>query len=317
MKAGQAGLSLARSWPIFSACLIAAVLVRPAQDRIDTLLAGTAMDQDILYFGSPAVMEGLSLGYRSLVADVYWMRAIQYYGRRDEADRRPVRYKNLFALLDITTTLDPDLVDAYRAGSTFLAEPEPAGAGQPFEAIRLLDKGISRHPQDWRYSFDKGFIYFWFLKDFRKAGEIWLETSRLNDAPPWMQGLAAMSMSKGGAVETARSLWERQYHESARADVRQNALNHLHSIQVAEDIWTLEYFIQKYLKKTGILPWKLQDLEREGLVSRIPDDPLGTPYLYLPEKAQVSLDPHSKVHYIQMPSMYREVFTEKLAARNP
>jgi hypothetical protein len=46
---------------------------------------------------------------------------VQYYGRHDEADRRPVRYKS-GAVLDITTTLDPDMVEAYRAGSTFLAE---------------------------------------------------------------------------------------------------------------------------------------------------------------------------------------------------
>jgi hypothetical protein len=286
------------------------------QDRIDTLLASVAPSPDILYFGSPVVMEKLSLGYRSFVADLYWMRTIQYYGRREEADRRLVRYKNLGALLDITTTLDPDLVDAYRAGSTFLAEPDPVGAGQPLEAIRLLDKAISRHPRDWRYPFDKGFVYFWFLRDFRKAGEIWLETSRLPDAPTWTQGLAAMSMSKGGAVDTARSLWQRQYQESDRADVRENALNHLRSIQVAEDLWTLEFLIQKYLQKTRLLPWRLDDLVRAGLARQIPLDPLGTPYQYLPERAEVRLDPRSKVRYLGMPGIYRKAFLEKLAGQN-
>ena len=61
----------------------------------------------------------MALGYDRLLADFYWMRTIQYYGRRDEADKRPVRYKNLPTLLDITTTLDPDLMDAYRVGSRF------------------------------------------------------------------------------------------------------------------------------------------------------------------------------------------------------
>jgi hypothetical protein len=310
-------LSQARSWLICGTWLIAVLLIRPVQDRIDTLLAGTAPNQDVLYFGSPVMMEKLSLGYRSFIADIYWMRTIQYYGRREEAARRPVRYKNLAALLDITTTLDPDLVDAYRAGSTFLAEPDPAGAGQPYEAVRLLDKGISRHPQDWRYPFDKGFIYFWFLKDFKTAGEIWLAASRLPNVPAWMQGLAAMSMSKGGAMEAARSLWQRQYQESDRVDVRENALNHLLSIQVAEDLWTLEYLIQKYLQKTGILPWRLGDLVRAGLAKRIPLDPLGMPYQYLPERSEVRLDPHSQIRYLAMPAIYREAFLEKLARQNP
>jgi hypothetical protein len=316
MSIRRPGLSQARFWLICAAWLIPAILIRPVQDRIDAHLAGTSTNPDVLYFGSPIVMEKLSLGYRSFVADLYWMRTIQYYGRREEADRRPVRYKNLAALLDITTTLDPDLVDAYRAGSTFLAEPDPAGAGQPYEAIRLLDKGISSHPRDWRFPFDKGFIYFWFLRDFKKAGEIWLETSRLPDTPAWMQGLAAMSMSKGGAMETARSLWQRQYQESGRADLRENARNHLLSIQVAEDLWTLEYLIQKYLRKTGTLPWRLEDLVRAGLIRQIPLDPLGTPYLYLPERAEVRLDPHSKVHYLSMPEVYRKAFLERLAGQD-
>src|SRR3974377_2183287 len=118
-----------------------------------------------LYFGSPAAVKKIALGYDGLVADVYWMGTIQYYGRREEAARRQVRYKNLGRLLDITTTLDPDLLDAYHAGSCFLAEADPVGAGQPYEAIKLLDKGISRHPQEWQLFFDRGFVHFWFTKD--------------------------------------------------------------------------------------------------------------------------------------------------------
>ncbi len=299
------------------ACLAGAILVWPVQARVDAILSSPAPVQDLLYFGSPSVVERMSLGYRSLLADIYWMRAIQYYGRRDEADRRPVRYGNLPALLDITTTLDPDLIDAYRAGSSFLSEPEPIGAGQPLEAIRLLEKGIGHNPQDWRLRFDKGFINFWYLKDFRTAGRIWLDASRIAGAPPWMEALAAMSFSRGGALETARSLWQRQYQESDRADVKGNALNHLHSIQVSEDKWTLEFLARKYLERTGSLPWSLEDLVRAGYVKRMPTDPLGTPYQFNPQTAQVELSPHSKVHFIPMPPVYREVFMEKLARQYP
>jgi hypothetical protein len=61
-------------------------------------------------------------------------------------------------------------------------------------------------------------------------------------------GACRYDSSKGRALETARSLWQRQYQESNRADVRDNAMNHLLSIQVAEDLRTLELFIGKYLK---------------------------------------------------------------------
>ena len=36
--------------------------------------------QQILYISSPAVMTRLALSYDALLADLYWIRAIQYYG---------------------------------------------------------------------------------------------------------------------------------------------------------------------------------------------------------------------------------------------
>jgi hypothetical protein len=317
MKLMQSWRTQCRSWFICGIFFVAALMIRPVQSRIDTLLANPAPDQDLLYFAAPVMVEKLTLGYRSIVADIYWMRAIQYYGRRDEAARRPVRYKNLAALLEITTTLDPDMVDAYRAGSSFLAEPEPLGAGNPQEAIRLLDRAIARHPDDWRYAFDKGFIHFWYLRDFKPAGEIWLKTSRIAGAPVWMEPLAAMSLSHGGAMATARSIWQRQYRESDRADVKKNAMNHLLSIQVAEDMWTLEFLVENYVRKTGLLPWTLDDLVRSGYIKKAPTDPLGTPYQFNPQTGMVQLGLQSKVHYIEMPAVYREVFLQNLARQYP
>jgi hypothetical protein len=37
---------------------------------------------------SPALVKKMALGFDNLPADFYWMRAIQYYGRRDKADKR-------------------------------------------------------------------------------------------------------------------------------------------------------------------------------------------------------------------------------------
>jgi tetratricopeptide (TPR) repeat protein len=294
--------------------VVLALLVKPVQDKVAARLGEQTVVTDQLYFGSPAGVKKMALGYEGLLADLYWMRTIQYYGRREEAARRPVRYKNLGALLDITTTLDPDLMDAYHAGSIFLAEAEPLGAGQPREAIRLLDKGIAHDPLEWRLYYDKGFVYYLFLRDFKSAGVVWLAASKLPTAPPWMEGLAASALSKGGAMETAKSLWERQYRESSRADIRENAKNHVVSIQVAEDLWTLEYFIKKYQERTGVYPRKLEDLVQAGWFRRLPSDPLGTPYQYDPDDGRVRLSPETKVRYLDLPESYREDFLKRLAS---
>jgi hypothetical protein len=305
--------NLAHGWFLAGACLAAALLVKPVQEQVDTRIKNRSAGPDLLYFGSPRAVKKMSLGFESLVADAYWMRTIQYYGRRDEAARRAIPYKNLAALLDITTTLDPKLLDAYRVGSVFLGEPEPVGAGQPQESIRLLEKGIAQHPGEWRLPFDKGFVYFWYLKDFVKAGEVWLSASRMPAAPPWMEGLAAMAMSRGGAVETARALWQRQYQESDRPDVRTNARNHLASIQVNEDLWTLEFFLEEYARKFGRFPARLEDLVAARLLPVLPRDPSGFPYLYDRATGKVQLDPTSKVRFLKIPFDYKDEFRRKLA----
>jgi tetratricopeptide (TPR) repeat protein len=296
------------SWLCYGVCLICAILIKPAQDHFESCLGEPGQEPDLLFFSSPALVKKMALGYDSLLADIYWMRAIQYYGRRDEASKRPVRYKNLSALLDITTTLDPDLLDAYHAGSYFLSEPDPIGAGQPREALKLLDKGIRAHPKEWRLYYTKGFVYYWFLQDYKAAGEVWLSASKLQEAPYWMPGLAAMSMSKGGAIEIATSLWQRQYQESNRADIKDNARNHLISIQVARELWRLEALIERFKAKFGSYPQSLEELARgQGGKCQIVD-PLGTPYHYDPRTGKVQLSPETKVRYLPIPESYKEQF---------
>jgi len=300
-------------WLLVAACLAAAWLIRTAQDQIDARQNRSLVDPDVLYFSSPRAVKALALGYDGLIADVYWMRAIQYYGRRDEAARRQVRYKNLPALLDIVTTLDPRMLDVYRAGSIFLAEPEPLGAGEPLEALRLLYKGVSLRPLEWPLRFDQGFVYYLYLKDYRRAGQAWLEASRVEGAPPWMEGLAAHGLSQGGDVETARYLWRRQLEGSARADVRDNARNHLASIQVDEDISTLEFFLDKYAATHGAAPARLEDLVRAGFLDHVPLDPSGVPYQYNSATGAVTLSSASRVRYLEMPDNYRKTIKDNLA----
>ncbi|MGC2060261.1 MAG: hypothetical protein WA653_18495, partial [Candidatus Sulfotelmatobacter sp.] len=38
--------------------------------------------EDVLYLNSPKVLKRISLGYDGLLADIYWTRAVQYFGGR-------------------------------------------------------------------------------------------------------------------------------------------------------------------------------------------------------------------------------------------
>jgi len=113
--------------------------------------------QEVLYIPSPKVVKRLSLGYSGLLADIYWTRVVQYFGTKHRAKAR--QYLILEPLLDMTTTLDPQLLPAYEFGSVFLAQKPPEGAGNPEAAARLVEKGIRENPQAWRLYYDLGYIY--------------------------------------------------------------------------------------------------------------------------------------------------------------
>ncbi len=313
MKSGRLGNPLQRLWIFIAIFVVCALLIQPAQGFLESRTVQNNPEPDLLFFSSPQLVQRMALGYQGLIADLYWMRAIQYYGRREEAAKRKVRYKNLSTLLDITTTLDPYLLDAYRSGSSFLAEPEPIGAGQPREAIKLLNKGIHNIPKEWRLYYDKGFVYYIYLNDYKTAGDVWLAGCDVQGAPVWLKSLAATSFSKGGAMEIAISLWRRQYEESTRADIKENARNYLISIQVAKDLWSLEILLEKYQKKNGFSPSSLNELLRGRTRPYNMADPLGVPYQYDPQSGSVRLHPESTVKYLKIPENYKQ----ELRTANP
>jgi hypothetical protein len=202
--------------------------------------------------------------------------------------------------------LDPNLLDAYRSGSCFLAEDDPVGAGQPKEALKLLDKGFRTHPQEWRLMHDKGFVYYWYLKDFKAAGETWMQAAQIPGAPHWLPSLAAAVLAKGGSFDVAIALWQEQYQKSTRANVRENARNHLISFQVAKEMWELEFLAEQYKKLFQSYPPNLKALIQGQEQRYSLADPLGTPYQYDPQSGRVRLGPDTKVVYLKVPEVYKE-----------
>src|SRR5262245_15527885 len=85
-----------------------------------------AVEDQTLYVTSEPALRRLSAGFTALAADLYWIRAIQYYGglklrSSAAAPNGAARgvpetpdYKLLYPLLDLTTSLDPEFNIAYR-----------------------------------------------------------------------------------------------------------------------------------------------------------------------------------------------------------
>ena len=246
-----------------------------------------------LYLRSGLALRRLTGAYNALVADVYWIRAIQYYGdNKQRLDRlgalHPMlvepppsiaadAFPLLYPLLDITTTLDPRFNMAYRFGSVYLAEPYPRGADRPDLAIALLEKGLRERPDKWEYMEDIGFVHYWFRHDFRAAADWFKQASDVPGAPWWLRSLAATTLAQGGDRHSSRAMWA-AILQSAELDwLRKDAERRLLQLQALDAIDALQRAVDDYARRTGGKPdWPA--LVRARVLRGIPLDPAGTPF---------------------------------------
>jgi hypothetical protein len=262
---------------------------------------------EVLYLTSGPTTRRLSIGYSALAADLYWIRAIQYYGDTKlrlasvasppavhPARTGQTEYELLFPLLDLTTTLDPRFNIAYRFGAIFLAEPPPGGAGRPDLAIALLEKGLRERPDKWEYMQDIGFVHYWWRQDYHVASEWFKRASEVPGAPWFLRSLAAVTLAEGGDRRSSRTMWESIRRSSEIDWLRTDAERRLKQLDAADLIDLVQQRIDATAPQTGIFTdW--QALMRARVLPGVPVDPAGTP---------LTIDDEGRVHLSQQSPLY-------------
>jgi tetratricopeptide (TPR) repeat protein len=270
-----------RTTVITSTCLVvsmtASMLLLRSLDKIHP----RSIVDDTLYLSSPKMVKRSALGFDGLMACIYWTRAVQYFGNRHS--KNEMGYAELAPLLEITTTLDPQMLPPYEFGASFLAPKPPNGAGELDRAIKLMEYGIAHNPENWRLYYDLGFVYYTELKDYKKASETFERGSRVPGAHPFMKILAARMAENAGDFMTARMLWSATYETSHEHNIRRNALEHLRAIQVDDDVTQLQAAVTRFGERTGRLPASMEELAKSEHFSGVPADPDGNPYHMTPE----------------------------------
>lgn len=287
------------SQPPLRTCLLAALIIGcvvalvPLRRSIDRQLSSAqSQREELTFLPSEARFSHLAGGYSGLLADLYWTRAVQYYGSHRLAHAR--EFALLGPLLDITTSLDPHLLIAYRFGAIFLAGRPPEGAGEPNKAIYLLERGIVANPDYWRLWEDLGFIYYWDMKDYTGAARAFETGSRRPGALPWMRALAASVAAQGGELQTSRLLWIEIARSAQNDSIRRSAELHLAAINTEDALRRLNALLAAYKQRTGLQAHAMQDLLAAGYLRGIPVDPSGAPFVVTRDGKAV-LGPGSKI----------------------
>ncbi|HEX8144962.1 MAG TPA: hypothetical protein VF553_20510 [Pyrinomonadaceae bacterium] len=267
-----------------------------------------ALEEENLYLTGAAARR-VSLGFSGLVADWYWMRSLQYVGRKiikhrsehaevqqlDELGSLDLRL--LYPLLDATTTLDPQFLAVYEYGAVVLPEIDVDGA------VKLLRKGIAANPAAWRLYHHLGYIY-WQRGDYQTASAIYQEGARIPGAAPWMIVMSARLMAEGSSRATAREMYRRMYEQSDDEQIRQMAVRRLMQLDSFDERDVIRKALNDYAARNRSCASSWKDvavaLRVAGLrldAAGAPLDPSDTPYVLVKGGCEVDLSGRSQVPY--------------------
>ena len=205
------------------------------------------LDPDILV-PSYSSVRLVSFGFDKLLADLYWLSFISYYG--DGVARQKDHYMLADKYLDLITSLDPQFVQPY----WFVAFTVGSDQKNPARADELLKRGIDANQNNWYIPYIAGFNQYMFAKNELKAAKYYRMASKFPDAPDWLGRQAKIleakipstikeiniwnnvysSVKEVGLKERAREkllrLWIQVYKRAPSEKIRQKALKNLNEL---------------------------------------------------------------------------------------
>ncbi|HYO92171.1 MAG TPA: hypothetical protein VEQ40_11070 [Pyrinomonadaceae bacterium] len=269
-----------------------------------------AMEKEKLYV-TGAAAKRMSLGFSGLVADWYWMRALQYVGRKivnqpgrmQIDDLKSLNLNLLYPLLDTATTLDPQFMAAYEYGGVVL----PAINDE--DAIKLLRKGLVNNPTHWRFHQYLGYIY-WRRNDFKTASQVYAEGARIPGVPPWMEQMSARMEAEGGSRALAREMYKRMMDQADDEQVKELAARRILQVASFDDRDAIRRVLEEFKARQGRCAANWREVAQQLSAARLPDgsrlrldstgaplDPSNTAYVLISNGCDVDLSRDSNVPY--------------------
>ncbi|MBX9686526.1 MAG: hypothetical protein K2X27_07475 [Candidatus Obscuribacterales bacterium] len=173
------------------------------------------------FIPKPKLTAAFSLGFNRLLADVYWLNFIQYYG--DYKACRDERFKYAGDYLRLILALDSHFINAYWFAAFVLG----GDLGQYKEAKELLNYGIKENPDDWSLPYIAGFNQYIYANDDKEAAKYYRLAAKVKGSPAYLNDLAKI-MESHVAVKIRKEVrtWEKIFQNSS-GQVKEKARDNL------------------------------------------------------------------------------------------
>jgi len=259
--------------------LISLALFSVLKTETDKVPRKKVPGSSIIYLPSGQYLKYATFGYSSLVADLIYLWAIQYYGSFDIPDR----FNYLEHIFSIIADLDPKYTDPYEVGA-LIAVYEAHDANLAF---KILDMGLEKNPDLWIFPLQAGHIAQMNLKDYELARKYYRKAMEIPGAPPIAKRLYASSAYKTMDYQEAWATWREVYETSTEQWIKDIASNQLYRIKATVDTEALSSAVKQFKEKYGRFPADLNQLVRARLIREVPQDLEGHDYLYDPKTGEV------------------------------
>ncbi|MDY6951548.1 MAG: hypothetical protein SWE60_08550 [Thermodesulfobacteriota bacterium] len=222
--------------------------------------------------------------FRGLLANYLVLEAGAFMGSNQTISQE--QWEKIAMAFEQSLQLDPYFQQTYLQ----LQGDLPWWADMPEKAISLLDISRRHRPWDWYPGYYMGFDYYYFLKDYAKASDLFLETAKINGAPVLLAVLGGRLAVKGGRTEAALVLLDSmledpELHDTEVKEIRER-------IAALRGVLVLEKAVESYKNNRGTYPPSLERLVEEGLLQALPQNPYADRFFYNGQDGHVSFDRH-------------------------
>lgn len=252
-----------------------AALAFAARARLEPEALQVGRVRDPAWLPEGEAVRVASMGQRLLLADVYWLKTVQYMG---EMSLTQGDWRALLPLVDVVTDLDPRFGWAYQVAGSNLA-----GLAHRYgEADRILEKGMRNVPDRWSLPWVYAVNKFLYERDFATAAVYARRAAEVGRRPHLALLAASLSLVADADQEYAASeaILEEWAPKAETPELREELRQRLVKVRTYAALSRVERAIAVYRARFVRTPVTLEELLWQGLLPALPEDPSGGTFLY-------------------------------------
>lgn len=220
--------------------------------------------------------------FRGLLADYLVLEVGSVLGVGQKIPKQ--EYEKSALVLAQALALDPYFQQTY-----LYVQALVAWEGElPEKAIPLLDIARSHRPWDWRPGYYMGFDYYYFLGDFSRASEAFLDAAKISDSPVLLASLGSRLALRGkrtaAAIHLLESMLDDPFLDQRKVEEISDRITALRGVLLLEKALII------YRSRYGAYPPSMDVLIKEGILGQMPLNPYSDRFYYDQEEGRVFFD---------------------------